>query len=35
MATYITIGYGDRASYERTEPSVREVWPLQNAPSPS
>jgi hypothetical protein len=24
MATYITIGYGDRAGYERTDPSVRD-----------
>lgn len=25
MATFITIGYGDRAGYERTEPSVRDA----------
>lgn len=25
MATFITIGYGDRAGYERTDPSVREA----------
>ena len=25
MATFITIGYGDRAGYERTDPSVRET----------
>jgi hypothetical protein len=25
MATYITIGYGDREGYEQTEPSVREA----------
>lgn len=24
MATYITIGYGDRAAYERTDPAVRD-----------
>jgi hypothetical protein len=25
MATFITIGYGDRAGYERTDPSVRDA----------
>lgn len=25
MATFITIGYGDRAGYEQTDPSVREA----------
>ena len=25
MATFITIGYGDRRGYERTEPSVRDA----------
>jgi hypothetical protein len=25
VATFITIGYGDRAGYERTDPSVREA----------
>jgi hypothetical protein len=25
MATYMTIGYGDREGYEQTEPSVREA----------
>jgi len=25
MATFITIGYGDRAGYERTDPAVRDA----------
>ncbi|UOE25552.1 YciI family protein [Agromyces soli] len=25
MATFITIGYGDQAGYDRTDPSVRDV----------
>lgn len=25
MTTFVTIGYGDRAGYDRTEPSVREA----------
>jgi len=25
MATFITIGYGDRAGYERADPSMREA----------
>jgi hypothetical protein len=25
MSTFITIGYGDRGGYERTDPSVRDA----------
>lgn len=39
MPTFITIGYGDQAGYDKTDPTVRddahvhgvvEVWPLQD-----
>ena len=31
MAKFVTIGYGDRAGYERTDPSVRDAAHEQDA----
>ena len=43
MAKFVTIGYGDRAGYERTDPPCGKpltnktrgcVWPIQSPPEP-
>jgi hypothetical protein len=37
MPKFVTIGYGDRAGYDRTDPPVRDaptntMWPLESTP---